>query len=600
MKKTTTSTTAMASRPTNVSMSPINVRTDSGVTGSVNSRNSSRIASPASVNRGIVTLEKNHAEIQARELFTAGAGGPELIVAPIVHRGSSKRKIGYNRVLHDDHDENDTGETNDEEAIRNHLLLANGTTTAAKPNNGTTTMSYHDADVDHNNNNDVFYNENEDVIDYDDSHIPDRSICHLFGINAFALAYGVILSTFGLIILPVESERLWPKKHAVLLAIFLGICGISQLSGPIAGFLSDRCTSSMGRRRPFLLFSSFVIIPSLIIMKWASNVHNLPVYLFCFFNAMLALNVMYVAYSGALTDLVNENQRGFANGLMGAFSVGGASFGFGCFSLFLTVDTGYIFYIIVVSVTVLISFLSWDERPLMENYHDSFYEVSSTSSPLSWTWKEIGECYWIDHIEHRDFFLVFVSRTLYYMGVSVQTFMLFYFRDVINSTNPQADVAFLALFGQLSGAIFCVPMGLLSNKTGRKALIYFSSAVIMGTYFMFMFFRTKQLAFLGGAIYGIGNGTYLSVDYALACDTIPNKDNAARYLGIWGVGAFVGTLFGPMLVGPALLYFGSFSGRVDDDGVPMYDALGYMVILGIGILCLFAGAVVVAPIRSAK
>merc|ERR1712138_80527 len=85
---------------------------------------------------------------------------------------------------------------------------------------------------------------------------------------------------------------------------------------------------------------------------------------------------------------------------------------------------------------------------------------------------------------------------------------------------------------------------------------YISSGIIVVAYVGFMFARTRDIALLVGAIYGIGNGTYLSVDYALACDTLPSKDQAARYLGIWGVGAFIGTLLGPMLIGPALLLFG--------------------------------------------
>lgn len=53
-------------------------------------------------------------------------------------------------------------------------------------------------------------------------------------------------------------------------------------------------------------------------------------------------------------------------------------------------------------------------------------------------------------------------------------------------------------------------------------------------------------AFVGSphAHAGVGNGAYLSVDYALACDTLPSKEHAAKFLGIWGVAAFIGTMMG--------------------------------------------------------
>lgn len=430
-------------------------------------------------------------------------------------------------------------------------------------------------------------------MDYDEPiiNIPNRSLFHLFGINAFGFVYGLLISTFGLIILPLESEKLWPDKQALLLALFLAICGISQLSGPVAGYFSDRCTHPMGRRRPYFLMGAGVGIISLLALRWASFNNNLGVYLFFFLVAMLGLNVMYTSYQGVLTDLVNESQRGIANGLMGALTVLGASAGFGCFSTFLDLETAYGFYAVLLVAAAIISLAAYNETP------------ADADTYIQWTWKEIKDCYWIDPTEHKDFFLVFCSRTLYYMGVSIQTFMLFYFRDVIHSSDPQTDVSYLALVGQLSGALVCVPMGLLSDKFGRKVLIYASSAIIVCAYVGFMFTRERNAALLVGALYGIGNGTYLSVDYALACDTLPSKDQAARYLGIWGVGAFIGTLLGPMLIGPALLWFGgsgNIDGAIGGTAPMMYEPAGYVGALVIGSVCMTLGAVVLAPIRSAR
>eukprot|EP00586_Coscinodiscus_wailesii_P010202 CAMPEP_0172496230 /NCGR_PEP_ID=MMETSP1066-20121228/83653_1 /TAXON_ID=671091 /ORGANISM="Coscinodiscus wailesii, Strain CCMP2513" /LENGTH=479 /DNA_ID=CAMNT_0013268411 /DNA_START=39 /DNA_END=1478 /DNA_ORIENTATION=+ len=415
--------------------------------------------------------------------------------------------------------------------------------------------------------------------------IPDRSILHLVGINTFAFSYGLLIATFGLLTLPTESEVLWPAQHVMLLAIFLSICGVSQLSGPVAGYFSDRCTHWSGRRRPFMFWGGVIAIPSLVVLRWASINHNLNVYMVFFTIAMLALNVMYVAYSGALTDLVNNHQRGIANGLMGAFTVIGASAGFTCFSIFLNVQSGYYFYAAVVAFGVGSALVAFTETPIDPSSHGP------------WTWREIGECYYVSPKDHKEFYLVFVSRTLYYMGISVQAFMLFFFRDVIHYSDPQRGVSYLALCGQLTGATVCVPMGMLSSRIGRKPLIYLSSGIIVYAYTMFMFARSLPIALMTGAIYGIGNGTYLSVDYALACDTLPCKKSAARYLGIWGVGAFIGTLIGPLLLGPTLLLFGE-NGNVDDRGAPSYDTIGYIAMLIVGCIFMVIGALVIIPIKS--
>ena len=59
-----------------------------------------------------------------------------------------------------------------------------------------------------------------------------------------------------------------------------------------------------------------------------------------------------------------------------------------------------------------------------------------------------------------------------------------------------------------------------------------------------------------GIGFGVGNGMFLSVDYALACDTLPSFDSAAQGLGVWGVSAFLGSTIGPLIAGPLLAYFG--------------------------------------------
>lgn len=56
--------------------------------------------------------------------------------------------------------------------------------------------------------------------------------------------------------------------------------------------------------------------------------------------------------------------------------------------------------------------------------------------------------------------------------------------------------------------------------------------------------------------YGIGSGAYLSVDYALALDCLPEGKTSAEALGLWGVVGFFGSTFGPVL-GGYLLSFAS-------------------------------------------
>ena len=95
------------------------------------------------------------------------------------------------------------------------------------------------------------------------------------------------------------------------------------------------------------------------------------------------------------------------------------------------------------------------------------------------TRSEIISVYWIDTSQHYDFFIVTISRFFYYMGISSQTFFLYFIHDMLKHTtqteNPEAVVALIAIIGQCSGAFTCLPVGILSDQYfhgRRKPFVY--------------------------------------------------------------------------------------------------------------------------------
>jgi len=151
---------------------------------------------------------------------------------------------------------------------------------------------------------------------------------------------------------------------------------------------------------------------------------------------------------GLVPDLIPESQVGRANGLIAMLSVMGAVFGF-ClwWATVGQVELMYVFYILLLMGSLCISCAAVQEKQQSE----------SSLAPL--TWAEIRASFWVSPSEHRDFFYVFVSRTCYYMGISSQTFMLYFLRDMLGVANPEAMVGVVAVTGKsflpVSHSHFC-------------------------------------------------------------------------------------------------------------------------------------------------
>ena len=107
---------------------------------------------------------------------------------------------------------------------------------------------------------------------------------------------------------------------------------------------------------------------------------------------------------------------GRASGTMATMSMLGALVGFGLFGTVVQTGHAYLVYCVVIIVAVSITCLVAREKP------------SRKSAPYSCS--ELLSSYSINVEANPDFFWVFVTRTFYYMCISLQAFVLFMLRDV--------------------------------------------------------------------------------------------------------------------------------------------------------------------------
>ena len=89
---------------------------------------------------------------------------------------------------------------------------------------------------------------------------------------------------------------------------------------------------------------------------------------------------------------------------------------------------------------------------------------------------------------------------------------------------------------------------------------------------------------VGMAISGLGFGMYMAVDLALVADVLPNKDNAAKDLGVLNIAGALPFTIAPAIA-PAILAIGSGS---------------YGVLYGFAGVCAILGAVAILPVKRVR
>ncbi|KAH0472393.1 MAG: uncharacterized protein KVP18_001026 [Porospora cf. gigantea A] len=223
---------------------------------------------------------------------------------------------------------------------------------------------------------------------------------------------------------------------------------------------------------------------------------------------------------------------------------------------------------------------------------------------------DLKECYTIDVSHSYDFLWVFCGRTAYYVAVSVQAFIQYFLRDIVGTLNEhtqQEQVGYVALASTFSAAVFAFLFGQVMQRVAHMPLkppIYascFIMALVYAAFVLTPFFavgcqRSKyqnRLAWIlsVSVLYGAGNGCFLSVDYALAIETLPDKLRPAQALGIWGVSGFIGSAIGPLL-------WGIFLALDRADPPQVYGPVGYAAMMVGGVSFTGVAAIFVSKVSA--
>ena len=209
--------------------------------------------------------------------------------------------------------------------------------------------------------------------------------------------------------------------------------------------------------------------------------------------------------------------------------------------------------------------------------------------------------------QHSDFAWVLITRAFVTMGIyTVLSFIQFYlkhvFQGISNAPSPETASGYFLDIVILTAAVSTGFAGALSDRFGRKRMVYISGAfmALVGALFVAVQFSAPALlvivTFIGAAIFGLGYGAYVSVDWALVTDVLPDEKNYARDMGIWNVALTLPQVLA-YLIGAFTIVAFSVGGIFAISGQPNF---GYTTLFILLVIYAVIGTVTVRNIRGVK
>lgn len=190
-----------------------------------------------------------------------------------------------------------------------------------------------------------------------------------------------------------------------------------------------------------------------------------------------------------------------------------------------------------------------------------------------------------------DFAWVLFTRLVMMLGIyTIQDFLQYYMRDVLGVTDPESQVTRFILLVSLTSVASTLGAGWLSDRFGRKRVVYFSGVLMGLVGLVFIVVHSLPIAIAAGAIFGLGYGAYTSVDWALVADVLPDEKHYARDMGVWNISLSLPQVIAPVLGGPLIDYFTRGHQPV----------LGFQILFAMGVCYCIIGTVTVRFIRGVK
>ena len=411
---------------------------------------------------------------------------------------------------------------------------------------------------------------------------PESPAAHRVGWGFIALYTLAYISTSLVFIAPLlvtlalkVNSLVGIERAPDSLALVAGIGALLAMFGnPFFGKMSDRTSSRLGMRRPWMVIGLVGGSLGILVVALAPSI---AVVLVGWCLAQLFFNALLAAMVAVLPDQVPTGQRGLVAGILGVCTPIASVSGTFLVKLFTGSQLAMFvapcaiggFFILLFAVTLKDRRLAKAEKP-------------------TWSMREFARTFYVNPRRNPDFAWAFASRFMFVLAYAfLVTYQAYYLLDKIGSA--KAEVPQQIFLGTLVQSAVVVAASLiggkLSDRTGQRKIFVLTASIVYGAAMFVIAVASNFNGFLVGmAIGGLGFGIYVAVDLALVVDVLPDEDNAAKDLGVFNMAGALPFSIAPGIA-PAILAVGGGS---------------YGVLYGVAGVCAIIGAAAILPVKRVR
>jgi MFS family permease len=340
---------------------------------------------------------------------------------------------------------------------------------------------------------------------------------------------------------------------------------LAMFANPFFGKMSDRTTSRLGMRRPWMVTGLLGGSVGILVVALAPSV---PVVLIGWCIAQVFFNALLAALIAVLPDQVPVAQRGRVAGVLGiCLPIASVS---GTFVVQLFTGNTLAMFLApcaIGGILILLFVVALRDRRL------------AVADRPAWSLREFTSAFYLNPRKHPDFAWAFASRFLLVLAYAfLTTYQVYYLLEKLGSAADDVPrQLFLATLAMSSVVVVASLVGgWLSDRTRRRKVFVGSASVVFGLGLFVIALASSFNGFVVGmAIGGLGFGLYTAVDLALVADVLPDPNSAAKDLGVMNIAGALPSSVAPAIA-PAILALshGSYGA--------LYAVAGACAVLGAG------------------